>query len=73
MKTKRKPARSGPGALLRRLLARIGAGQPPDEPAEAAPAAEEPLAPEGRRSGRGARSIAPYLDHARNTRPGSLE
>ena len=35
--------------------------------------ADESLLPVGRRSGLGARSIEPYLDPARNTRPGPLE
>lgn len=72
--TNRKPAR-GPSALVRRLLRRLKSPPPAaDEHAgDVRPPAPGPLAPEGRRSGEGTESIAPYLDQARNSRPTPLE
>lgn len=51
--------------LFTRLLRKL-AGAP-------AQPATDALAEPGRRSGRGAATIAPYLEHGRNTRPGDLE
>ena len=59
------------GALLLRLLQKVTR-----RPA-APPAGDElpldSLPPPGQRSGRGAQSLAPYLDQFRNSRPGPLE
>jgi hypothetical protein len=56
-------------ALFLRLLQRLtrgGAQAPADE-------ASDSLRPPGQRSGSGSESLAPYLDHYRNSRPGPLE
>lgn len=63
--------RRGPGALIRRLIQRMTTPAPSGGDARAG--APEALSPEGKRSGSGSESIAPYLDHGRSTRPGPLE
>jgi hypothetical protein len=60
-----------PGTLIRRLIERLGGGRAPT--GDAGDQAPEDLRPPGRRSGRGTESIAAYLDHGRNTKPGPLE
>ncbi|MBE7369040.1 hypothetical protein [Ramlibacter pallidus] len=56
-------------SLLQRLMQKIaGAGEP-----ERGDGRARPLEPAGRRSGKGAESVAPYLDEKRNTQPGPLE
>jgi hypothetical protein len=52
-----------PNRLLRKLLLVLNRSK-------AAPAS---LPPAGTRSGEGARSLAPYLEEARNSKPGDLE
>jgi hypothetical protein len=59
------PARPA-SSLLQRLLQKVAGS---DEQA----GDDASLQPEGRRSGKGARSIAPYLEATRNSRPGPLE
>jgi len=62
------------GKLIRKLLRKIvrprasSAGKP-----DQGPPAESSLPPAGKRTGRGASSVKPYLDQTRNTRPGPLE
>lgn len=63
--------RAEPGTLIRRLMQRITRSAPDDAERGDQPPPE--LRPPGRRSGRGTESIAAYLDHARNTKPGPLE
>jgi hypothetical protein len=60
----------GARALFLRLLQKLTG---PASPAGDAGAADDALRPAGQRSGRGTRSLAPYLDHYRNSRPGPLE
>ena len=70
MQNKRAPERDEaklrrePSTLFTRLLDKLGGQRP--QPRTDLP---EP----GQRSGRGASTIAPYLEHGRNTRPGDLE
>ena len=59
--------RGEPSTLFTRLLRKLTG-----PPAPAQPAGDELPAP-GKRSGSGASTIAPYLEHGRNTRPGDLE
>ena len=59
--------RREPSTLFTRLLDKLAGQRTPDKP----PGDELP-AP-GQRSGRGASTIAPYLEHGRSTRPGDLE
>lgn len=65
--------RSSPSKLIRKLLRKIvRAGAAADDHArDKAPPA--PLPPAGKRTGRGASSVKPFLDQSRNTRPGPLE
>ena len=63
------PHPGGTSSLLQRLLQKIaGAGEQ-----ERGEDRARPLEPAGRRSGKGAESVAPYLDEKRNTQPGPLE
>lgn len=60
--------------LLQRLLQRARrspATATPQDPSESA--LDSLLPPPGRRSGKGAASLEPYLDHFRSTRPASLD
>lgn len=61
------PHPGGTSKLLQRLLRKI-AGADEQQGGEGAR-----KRPAGHRSGSGADSVAPYLDEARNTRPGPLE
>jgi hypothetical protein len=61
------PSRGQASGLLRKLLERVGAKEVrPDTGAK-------PLPPSGGRSGEGAQSVKPFLEEARNSRPGPLE
>jgi hypothetical protein len=51
-----------PNRLLRKLLLVLNRSKPPAS-----------LPPAGTRSGEGAKSLAPYLEEARNSKPGDLE
>jgi hypothetical protein len=61
----------GARALFLRLLQKLT--RPPLPAAGDEPPADSLLPPPGQRSGRGTRSLAPYLSHYRNSRPGELE
>lgn len=63
------PPAGGTSTLLQRLLQKIAGPQEP----EGGDGRGGTLPPAGRRSGKGAGSVAPYLDEARNSRPGPLE
>lgn len=65
----RNPHSGFASTLLQRLLQNI-AGPREQERGEGRP---KSMAPAGERSGTGAGSVAPYLEEARNTRPGALE
>jgi hypothetical protein len=71
----KKPAdrRSSPSKLIRKLLRKIVRGRAASEDKPREPAAPPPLPPAGKRTGRGASSVKPFLDQSRNTRPGPLE
>lgn len=58
--------------LLQRLLQTIARNLPAEQPQEGESTFGD-LPPAGRRSGRGAASVAPYLTQFRSTRPGSLD
>lgn len=61
------PQVGGTSQLLQRLLQKV-AGADGKQRGDGAP-----KPPPGQRSGSGADSVAPYLDEARNSRPGPLE
>ncbi|NNU43784.1 hypothetical protein [Ramlibacter montanisoli] len=61
------PQGGGTSKLLQRLLHKM-AGTDGQQRGDGAP-----KPPPGHRSGSGADSVAPYLDEARNSRPGPLE
>ena len=61
------PHVGGTSKLLQRLLLKM-AGADGQQRGDGAP-----KRPAGHRSGSGADSVAPYLDEARNSRPGPLE
>jgi len=63
--------REGARTLFLRLLQKLR--HPGVPPAGDEAPADSLLPPPGQRSGRGTESLAPYLDHYRNSRPGRLE
>jgi hypothetical protein len=67
---------AGHGDLIKGLIRRIKRPAPAPAPApreDGDDSAQGELPPAGRRSGRGADSIEPFLEHSRNSRPGPLE
>jgi hypothetical protein len=64
-------SRERPGGLLQRILHKIRPALPSAAGDNAAP--PDSLLPPGRRSGNGTRSLEPYLDQYRHSRPSRLE